>query len=589
MAEIVNIAAYKFVALDELETRRSELREHCSRLDLKGTILLAPEGINLFLAGTRVAIDEFLSSLRSDLVFADMEVKESPGDHRPFTRLLVRIKKEIIAFGVEGIDPVNRPAPRVSARELKAWLDEGKQVTLLDTRNDYEIALGTFEGAKAIGVDEFRQFPGAVDQLPAVTKGETIVTFCTGGIRCEKAAPYMRNAGFENVYQLDGGILKYFEECGGEHYQGDCFVFDQRVSVDSDLKETDTAQCFVCQAALGREDLASENYVPGKTCPHCWRSSRELMQGLLEERRIALEECIDPLPGSIPYENRRPMCVNARFDRASAIDFLVGMNTIHSREDWLDLCARGAVQMNGRPIGSDETLRAGMRLEHVAPATVEPDVNPKIEFLHEDEHIVVLSKPAPLPMHPCGRFNRNTFQFLLRAVYPNLKIRPAHRLDANTSGVAVCSKTRAVAAKLQPQFERGTVKKKYLALVHGVPASDEFESRAGISREPTAVGGRTIDPDGLDAHTKFRVITRSGDRSLIEALPLTGRTNQIRLHLWHSGHAIVGDPLYLPDGNMGEQQTLDVHAAPMCLHAAELEFIHPMSGERVSFQAPRIF
>lgn len=579
MASVVNIAAYKFVTLDDLPGRRENLLSLCREQDLKGTILLSPEGINCFLAGTREAIDSFLTQLKAEPEFADLEVKESLSDRQPFTRLLVRIKKEIIAFGVEGIEPARRTSPRVSPKELKRWLDEGREVTLVDTRNDYEYELGTFANAVKLDLQDFRHFPQAVAGLPDEMRGQTVVTFCTGGIRCEKAAPFMEHVGFENVYQLDGGILKYFEECGGEHYHGECFVFDQRVSLDSNLEETETTVCFACQATLSRDDCRSPLYVPGRQCPHCHRTEAERALARCQERAARLVRIKDPLPGSVPYENRRPLSVPGRLDRSCAIDFLDAMNTIHSREEWLELCAAGRVRMNGVNLDPEQVLRAGMRIELVSPAATEPEVNAAIEFLHEDEHIVVLSKPAPLPMHPCGRFNRNTLQYLLEQVFPDRKLRPAHRLDANTAGIVVCSKTRAVARSLQPQFAKGEARKTYLARVQVQPEVDEFESRASIARQPNAVGARTIDPDGLSAHTRFQVIDRAADgAALLRVTPLTGRTNQIRVHLWDLGYPIVGDPLYLPDRKIGRQQTLSPEDPPMCLHAAELTFRHPKDG-----------
>src|SRR5690606_19919466 len=182
--------------------------------------------------------------------FAELEVKESWSDEQPFSRMLVRLKREIIAFGVAGIEPGKRTSPKLSADELKAWLDQGRDVTLLDVRNDYEVRVGTFENALPIGVDHFRDFPAAVDALPADLKSKPLVMFCTGGIRCEKAGPLMQGRGFEQVYQLDGGILKYFETCGAAHYDGDCFVFDGRVAVDPQLQPSGAAQCLACQAVL---------------------------------------------------------------------------------------------------------------------------------------------------------------------------------------------------------------------------------------------------------------------------------------------------------------------------------------------------
>lgn len=238
MKPILNIAAYKFVALPELRPLRTRLLALCQEWQLKGTILLSVEGINLFVAAEREKIDLLLAELRRVPGLEDLSPKFSETEHQPFRKMLVRLKKEIIAFGVGGIDPAKRTSPKLAAKELKQWLDEGRPVTLLDTRNDYEVKLGTFKHALPIGVDHFRDFPEAVRKLPPQLKEQPIVMFCTGGIRCEKAGPFMESVGFKNVFQLDGGILKYFEECGGAHYEGDCFVFDERVGVDPALRET---------------------------------------------------------------------------------------------------------------------------------------------------------------------------------------------------------------------------------------------------------------------------------------------------------------------------------------------------------------
>ena len=268
--QILNIAAYKFVPLTNLGERRERLRPFCLELKLRGTILLSPEGINLFVSGTRAAVERLLDELRADAEIGGLEVKESFSDHQPFNRMLVRLKKEIIAFGVEGIDPQNSPSAKIAPTELKRWLDEGRPVTLLDTRNNYEVRLGTFENAVPIDLDHFRNFPGAVERLADELPDQPIVMFCTGGIRCEKAGPFMEQAGFRDVYQLEGGILKYFEECGGEHYEGDCFVFDKRTALDANLQETETTLCYACQQPLTADEQESEHYVPGESCPYCW-------------------------------------------------------------------------------------------------------------------------------------------------------------------------------------------------------------------------------------------------------------------------------------------------------------------------------
>lgn len=269
MSDFINISVYKFTPLDELTTWRERLQQVSRAGDLRGTILLSTEGINLFVAGTRVAIDTLLATLRAIPGLADLAPKESLSAGQPFNRMLVKIKKEIIAFGIEGIDPARRPSPKLPARTLKQWLDEGRPVTLLDTRNDYEIRLGTFRGAVAARIDHFREFPAAVKNLPAEMKERPVVMFCTGGIRCEKAGPFLEQAGFKHVHQLDGGILKYFEECGGAHYDGECFVFDRRVGVDSALRETNSVLCFNCQMPLLEAEQRDPRYVPDISCPHC--------------------------------------------------------------------------------------------------------------------------------------------------------------------------------------------------------------------------------------------------------------------------------------------------------------------------------
>jgi UPF0176 protein len=241
MAVIINISAYKFAPLDGLPALKQSLLDAANVLELKGTVLISPEGINVFVAGIASNVDGFVERLRSVAGLEDLTPKRSESAVQPFGRMRVKIKKEIIAFGVEGIDPARRPAPKLAPRLLKQWLDEGKPVLLLDTRNKYEIERGTFRGAIATDIHRFRDFPTAVRRLPPGLKEQPVVMFCTGGIRCEKAGPFMQSEGYENVFQLDGGILKYFEECGGAHYDGECFVFDERAGVDAALRETGTS------------------------------------------------------------------------------------------------------------------------------------------------------------------------------------------------------------------------------------------------------------------------------------------------------------------------------------------------------------
>jgi UPF0176 protein len=238
---ILNIAAYKFVALDHLPQIRTAFKARGEELGLKGTILLAGEGINLFLAGAAADVESFLETLLTDARFASIEVKRSWSAGQPFNRLLVKIKREIVSMHRLEVNPCETPAPRLAPQELKRWLDEGRAVVLLDSRNQFEVDLGTFENALSLGLKSFSDFPRAMPALPKELKDEPMVTFCTGGIRCEKAAPWLISQGFREVYQLDGGILNYFEQCGGAHFRGECFVFDQRVALNSGLRQTGSA------------------------------------------------------------------------------------------------------------------------------------------------------------------------------------------------------------------------------------------------------------------------------------------------------------------------------------------------------------
>ena len=239
--QILNIAAYKFIALDGLPALQAGMLEALQARGIKGTVLLAGEGINLFLAAESHAIHDFLAWLRTDARFAALDIKESWSAAQPFARLMVKIKAEIIRMNHPAIRPSAGRAPAVDAATLRRWLDsghddEGRPVVTLDTRNAFEADVGTFRGAVDWRIDKFTEFPQALMDRRDELKGKTVVSFCTGGIRCEKAAIFMQDAGVANVYQLDGGILKYFEECGHAHFDGDCFVFDQRRAVDAALK-----------------------------------------------------------------------------------------------------------------------------------------------------------------------------------------------------------------------------------------------------------------------------------------------------------------------------------------------------------------
>jgi len=267
-ASFVNIAGYRFVALPDRDDLREPLRQRCQSLGLLGTILLSHEGINFFLSGKQEAIDGFLDHLERDERFIDIPLKLSYSEDCAFRKMNVRLKKEIISMGVEEIKPAEFTGPAISPQEFKQWLDEGRDVTVLDTRNDYEIRLGTFENAVDFDISTFRAFPEAVENS-TLDKQKPVVMFCTGGIRCEKASAVMLNAGFEDVRQIEGGILGYFEEVGGAHWKGDCFVFDRRVAVDPELNVTNVEVCFACREPLTLEEQKSEHYIIGEACPHC--------------------------------------------------------------------------------------------------------------------------------------------------------------------------------------------------------------------------------------------------------------------------------------------------------------------------------
>ena len=239
--KILNVAAYKFVQLDGLPDLQAALREALAGRAIKGTVLLAEEGINLFLAAPADAIHDFLAWLRQDPRLNSLDAKESWSEIQPFGKLLVKIKPEIIRMNHPAIQPVAGRAPAVDAPTLKRWLDAGhddagRPVVTLDTRNDFEVDAGTFEGAIDWRITKFTEFPQALLTHRDELAGKTVVSFCTGGIRCEKAAIFMREAGVENVYQLDGGILKYLELNGQAHFSGGCFVFDDRRVVDAKLE-----------------------------------------------------------------------------------------------------------------------------------------------------------------------------------------------------------------------------------------------------------------------------------------------------------------------------------------------------------------
>lgn len=273
-SDILNLAAYKFITIDEPAALRPSFVAICKELDLKGTILLTPEGINLFLAGLPESAEVFLNWLRTDSRFTDIVVKRSVSVTQPFNKMLIKLKPEIITMKMPLIQPEKGRAPAVDPTTLKRWLDQGhddngKPVVMLDTRNAFEVDAGSFNNTIDYRIDKFSDFPAVIAQHRDELKDKTVVTFCTGGIRCEKAAIHMQDIGFDSVMQLEGGILNYFEQVGGAHYHGDCFVFDQRTVLNPALVPVAIVACAQCGATITHPEQLLTSYLAERLCPRC--------------------------------------------------------------------------------------------------------------------------------------------------------------------------------------------------------------------------------------------------------------------------------------------------------------------------------
>lgn len=281
---------YKFVTLEDFRTLREPLLQVCLGADTRGTLLLAPEGINGTLAGTRQAIDEVLAYLRRDPRFADIAPTESRDARQPFQRMKVKLKREIVTMGVPGVDPGRRVGTYVVPRDWNALLDD-PEVLLIDTRNDYECGIGTFRGALDPHTTNFREFPEFVRNHVDPGRHRKVAMFCTGGIRCEKASAYMLEQGFEEVYHLQGGILRYLEEVpeAESRWRGECFVFDDRVAVNHRLERGRYDQCYGCRRPITAHDKRSPDYEKGVCCPYCKRSQTPDQTARFRERQRQME------------------------------------------------------------------------------------------------------------------------------------------------------------------------------------------------------------------------------------------------------------------------------------------------------------
>lgn len=293
MTQIVICAMYKFVTLDNYKDIREPLLNFMEARGIKGTLLLALEGINGTVSGTRDAIDALLAWLNNDERINPISYKESYEDNQPFYRTKVKLKKEIVTMGVEGIDPRKTVGTYVKPQDWNALISD-PDVTVIDTRNDYEVGIGTFKHAINPKTESFREFPQYVAENMNPTNTKKVAMFCTGGIRCEKSTAFMKEQGFEEVYHLEGGILKYLEDVPKEEslWEGDCFVFDNRVAVNHDLEKSHYDQCYACRLPITEEDKQSDQYESGVSCPHCFgkHSEEQIARFREREKQIALSK-----------------------------------------------------------------------------------------------------------------------------------------------------------------------------------------------------------------------------------------------------------------------------------------------------------
>lgn len=267
---IANITGYKFTPITDTKLLQEKIINLSEENNLKGTVLISDKGINFSVAGLIENTSKFVKVIKKDKQFSDIDIKTTFNEYQPFRKMLVRIKKEIISMGVDEINPYEFTGEKIKPVELNKKLDAGEDVILLDTRNEYEVRLGTFENAIDLNLDSFRDFPTKINGLREQIGDKEIVMFCTGGVRCEKASALMLKSGFKNVKQIDGGVINYFKETGGAHWNGDCFVFDDRVALDKELNETDYVLCFRCREPLNKDEIASEYYKIDEYCPYCY-------------------------------------------------------------------------------------------------------------------------------------------------------------------------------------------------------------------------------------------------------------------------------------------------------------------------------
>ena len=307
-------AMYHFVSLPHFKSLREPLLNFCISQNIKGTLLLADEGINGTVAGSEKSIHELLEYLKTDPLFEghfkDLGHKESWSDKHPFYRMKVKLKKEIVTLGIPGVSPTKMVGKYVKPQDWNKIISD-PEVILIDTRNDYEYAIGSFKNAINPETQTFREFPEYVKTHFDPKKHKKVAMFCTGGIRCEKASSFMMSEGFDEVYHLEGGILKYLEEVKPEEtlWQGECFVFDQRVAIKHGLQVGDYDQCYACRYPLSADDMKSDKYTPGISCPHCFdQHTPEKLLALTERQKqviLAKERGIDHIGGKTQFMTKQ--------------------------------------------------------------------------------------------------------------------------------------------------------------------------------------------------------------------------------------------------------------------------------------------
>ncbi|MDX1749798.1 MAG: rhodanese-related sulfurtransferase [Methylophaga sp.] len=290
MAQTVVCALYEFVTLDDYAAIKPSLLKFMLDHEVRGTLLLAQEGINGTVSGSRQSIDALLDYLRADSRLKDLSYKESYTDTPPFLRSRVKLKREIVTMGVEGIDPKQSVGTYIKPKDWNKLISD-PEVLLVDTRNDYEVEVGTFKNAVNPHTESFREFPEYVKQHLDPQKHKKVAMFCTGGIRCEKSTAYLKEQGFEEVYHLEGGILKYLEDVPEQEslWEGECFVFDERVTVNHSLEKGEYDQCHACRLPITEEDKQSEKYQRGVSCPHCFDKTTDDQKARYAEREKQIQ------------------------------------------------------------------------------------------------------------------------------------------------------------------------------------------------------------------------------------------------------------------------------------------------------------